>query len=167
MDSKEIPDEAFQALRIMEEVLDGILVAVCLYGSAVMGGLHIDSDVDILVVTDRNLSERTRKELANRLMMISGKRRSAKRPIEVIVINQNNTVPWQYPPKYEFLYGEWLREQFQKGVIPGPAYDSDLAILLAQVRNNSINLTGRRRQKYLNLCRQQTFGKRLKTRCPV
>lgn len=142
MDSKEIPDEAFQALRIMEEVLDGILVAVYLYGSAVMGGLHIDSDVDILVVTDRNLSERTRKELANRLMMISGKRRSAKRPIEVIVINQNNTVPWQYPPKYEFLYGEWLREQFQKGVIPGPAYDSDLAILLAQVRNNSINLYG-------------------------
>ena len=114
MDSKEIPDEAFQALRIMEEVLDGILVAVYLYGSAVMGGLHIDSDVDILVVTDRNLSERTRKELANRLMMISGKRRSAKRPIEVIVINQNNTVPWQYPPKYEFLYGEWLREQFQR-----------------------------------------------------
>jgi len=142
MDKKEIPNEAFQALKIIEELLDGILVAVYLYGSAVMGGLHVDSDVDILAVTNHDLSERTRKDLTDRLMMISGKRRSAVRPLEVIVINQNNIVPWQYPPKYEFLYGEWLREQFEKGAIPGPAYDSDLAILLAQIRKNSINLYG-------------------------
>ncbi len=40
------------------------------------------------------------------------------------------------------MYGGWLREQFEKREIPQPTYDPDLAILLAQVRKNSINLSG-------------------------
>ena len=36
------------------------------------------------------------------------------------------------------MYGEWLREQFDKGAIPEPTYDPDLAILLSQLRENSI-----------------------------
>lgn len=40
------------------------------------------------------------------------------------------------------MYGEWLREQFDKGAIPEPTYDPDLAILLSQLRENSINLFG-------------------------
>lgn len=40
------------------------------------------------------------------------------------------------------MYGEWLREQFEKGEIPESTYDPDLAILLAQLRKNSINLLG-------------------------
>ncbi|MFU1806187.1 aminoglycoside adenylyltransferase domain-containing protein, partial [Enterococcus faecium] len=35
-----------------------------------------------------------------------------------------------------------LREQFEKGEIPESTYDPDLAILLAQLRKNSINLLG-------------------------
>src|SRR5574344_216748 len=40
------------------------------------------------------------------------------------------------------MYGEWLREQFDKGAIPEPTYDPDLAILLPQLRENSITLFG-------------------------
>lgn len=40
------------------------------------------------------------------------------------------------------MYGEWLREQFDKGAIPEPTYDPDLAILLSQLRENSINFFG-------------------------
>ena len=142
--NKEMPKEAIQALKIIEELLDGKLVAVYLYGSAVMAGLRTDSDVDILVVTNHDLSERTRKNLTDRLMPISGKigNVNAMRPLEVTVINQKDVVPWHFPPKYEFMYGEWLREQFEKGEIPVPTYDPDLAILLAQVRKNSITLFG-------------------------
>ena len=61
-----MPKEAIQALKIIEELLDGKLVAVYLYGSAVMAGLRTDSDVDILVVTNHDLSERTRKNLTDR-----------------------------------------------------------------------------------------------------
>ena len=67
---------------------------------------------------------------------------NAIRPLEVTVINQKDVVPWKFPPKHEFMYGEWLREQFDKGAIPEPTYDPDLAILLSQLRENSINLFG-------------------------
>jgi aminoglycoside 9-adenylyltransferase len=40
------------------------------------------------------------------------------------------------------MYGEWLREQVEKGEIPEPTFDPDLTILLAQLRKNSINLFG-------------------------
>lgn len=144
LNNRKIPKEAIQALKIIEELLDSILVGVYLYGSAVMGGLRINSDVDILVVTNHSLSERTRRDLTDRLMLISGKigNTNAMRPLEVTVINQKDVVPWHFPPKYEFMYGEWLREQFEKGEISQLTYDPDLAILLAQVRKNSINLSG-------------------------
>ncbi|WP_411741955.1 aminoglycoside nucleotidyltransferase ANT(9) [Schnuerera sp. xch1] len=144
MNNKEIPNEAIQALKVIRELLDSILVAIYLYGSAVMEGLRLDSDVDILVVINRSLSERTRRDLTDGLMLISGKIGNIKdmRPLEVTVINQKDIIPWHFPPKYEFMYGEWLREQFEKGEIPEPAYDPDLAILLAQLRKNSINLLG-------------------------
>lgn len=118
MNNKEIPKEAIQASKIIEELLDSILVGIYLYGSAVMGGLRINSDVDILVVINRSLSERTRRDLTDRLMLISGKIGNTKdmRPLEVTVINQKDIIPWHFPPRYEFMYGEWLREQFEKEI---------------------------------------------------
>ncbi|HCJ56505.1 MAG TPA: adenylyltransferase, partial [Clostridiaceae bacterium] len=115
LSNKKIPKEAIQALKIIEELLDSILVGVYLYGSAVMEGLRINSDVDILVVTNQSLSEKTRRDLTNGLMLISGKigNTNAMRPLEVTVINKNDILPWDFPPKYEFMYGEWLREQFE------------------------------------------------------
>ncbi|MBN3396843.1 adenylyltransferase [Clostridium botulinum] len=108
------------------------------------GGLRINSAVDILVVTNHGLSEKTRRDFTNRLMFISGKigNINAIRQLEVTVINKSDILPWHFPPKYEFMYGEWLREQFEKGEIPRSTYDPDLAILLAQARENSITLFG-------------------------
>ncbi len=105
MNNKEIPKEAIQASKIIEELLDSILVGIYLYGSAVMGGLRINSDVDILVVINRSLSERTRRDLTDRLMLISGKIGNTKdmRPLEVTVINQKDIIPWHFPPRYEFM----------------------------------------------------------------
>lgn len=101
MNNKEIPKEAIQASKIIEELLDSILVGIYLYGSAVMGGLRINSDVDILVITNQSLSEKTRRNLTNRLMLISGKIGNIKdmRPLEVTVINQKDIVPWHFPPQ--------------------------------------------------------------------
>ncbi|AUN19283.1 hypothetical protein B2H91_15255 [Clostridium botulinum] len=141
---KKIPKEAIQAIEVIEELLDSILIGIYLYGSAVMGGLRINSDIDILVLTNQSLPEKIRRDLTNGLMLISGKigNTNAIRPLEVTVINKNDILPWHYPPKYEFMYGEWLREQFEKGEIPRSTYDPDLAILLAQARENSITLFG-------------------------
>ncbi len=140
----EMPKEAVQVLEIVEELLGSTIVGVYLFGSAVTGGLRIDSDVDVLVVTNHSLNEQTRRKLTDRLMIISGKigNTNSVRPLEVTVINNKDVVPWQYPPKNEFIYGEWLRDEFEKGQIQEPFHDPDLAIVLAQVRKSSISLFG-------------------------
>jgi len=140
----QVPKEAIQAVNLIKELLKGQLVGVYLYGSAVMGGLRVKSDVDILALTNSSLSEGTRSELAQRLMQISGVPGNSNdiRPLEVTVVNLNDVVPWQYPPKLEFMYGEWLRGQFERGDIPGASVDPDLALLLAQLHRNSVSLFG-------------------------
>lgn len=101
LSNKKIPKEAIQALKTIAELLDNMLIGVYLYGSAVMGGLRMNSDVDILVITNQSLSEKTRRNLTNRLMLISGKIGNIKdmRPLEVTVINQKDIVPWHFPPQ--------------------------------------------------------------------
>ncbi len=144
VENRGAPKEAIQALDLVLDLLGSMVVGVYLFGSAVSGGLRIDSDVDILVVVDHGLSEQTRRELAARLMLISGKigNPSHARPLEVTVMNRADVVPWRYPPRKEFLYGEWLRTKFEKGQIQEPTYDSDLAIILRQARENSFSLFG-------------------------
>jgi len=77
-------------------------------------------------------------------MHISGKigNSDSVRPLEVTVINHGDVVPWRFPPKNEYIYGEWLRDEFENGQIQEPTYDPDLAIFLAQVRKNSVSLFG-------------------------
>ena len=62
LSNKKIPKEAIQALKTIAELLDNMLIGVYLYGSAVMGGLRMNSDVDILVITNQSLSEKNSKE---------------------------------------------------------------------------------------------------------
>lgn len=145
MTGTSVPKEAVRALEVLEELLDSAVAGVYLYGSAVMGGLRRDSDVDILAVIHHRLSEATRKDLAGRLMRISGRMGNADsvRPLEVTVLSREDVVPWRYPPRKEFIYGEWLRSKYEQGWIPEPTYDPDLAILLYQARKNSITLLGR------------------------
>lgn len=143
----EIPKEAINALDIIRELLGNSVIGVYLYGSAVMGGLRNGSDVDVLVVTKNNLSEIARRKLANSLMIISGKTGYTEntdfvRPLEVTVVNRDDIVPWKYPPRKEFIYGEWLRSEYEQGYIPEPVQDSDLAILLYQARHRSVPLFG-------------------------
>jgi len=144
LSNQKIPKEAIQALKIVEELLGSFAVGVYLFGSAVIGGLRVNSDVDVLVVVNHSLPEVTRRKLIDRLMLISGKigNTDSMRPLEVTVINHGDVVPWRYPPKNELIYGEWLRNEFEKGQIQKPTYDPDLAIVLAQARKNSVSLFG-------------------------
>ncbi|HZG17296.1 MAG TPA: aminoglycoside nucleotidyltransferase ANT(9) [Candidatus Bathyarchaeia archaeon] len=142
--NEKIPKLAIEALKIVEDLFGSMIVGVYLFGSAVNGGLRINSDVDVLMLVNQSLPEVTRKKLTNKLMHISGKigNTNSLRPLELTVINQSDVVPWRYPPKKEFIYGEWLRNEFENGEIQKPSYDPDLAIVLAQVRKNSISLFG-------------------------
>lgn len=135
------------ATRIVD-VVHGIAtdaVAAYLYGSAVVGGLRPDSDIDVLVALDRPLTDHQRRQLVRALMHVSGAAAPVgpARNAEVTCVVIDEVVPWRYPPRYEFMYGEWLRTDFEHGLIPQPAVDPDLTILLATVRTDSRVLFGR------------------------
>ncbi|MGF1576829.1 MAG: aminoglycoside adenylyltransferase family protein [Cyanophyceae cyanobacterium] len=141
---RQIPQEALQACSIVQELLGTTVVGVYLFGSAVTGGLRLNSDVDVLVVVNQRPLEATRRQVIARLMEVSGRVGSADsvRPLELIVINLADVVPWRYPPKPELVYGEWLRKDFEENRVPKPEPDPDLAIVLTKVRKNSISILG-------------------------
>ncbi len=147
----DIPLEALVALKHIKESLGGSVAAVYLYGSAVAGGLRNNSDVDIMVVVNQRPSEATLKDLAERLLRVSGRMGdNAVRPLEVTVINHDDVVPWKYPPRKEFIYGEWLRGSYEQGQILEPADDPDLAIILSQLLQHSVPLMGKAASELLD-----------------
>lgn len=82
-------------INVVEELLGSSIIGVHLFGSAVNGGLRINSDVDVLVVVNHSFSKVIRKKLTDRLMLISGKigNTDSVRPLEVTVINHEDVVP--------------------------------------------------------------------------
>lgn len=144
MVNPEIPNEAKQSQSVVENVLGDSIVGIYLFGSAVVGGLKPSSDIDILVATSKPPTFMQRKTLVAQLMSLSGAigNSQGKRPLELTVITVSDVVPWQFPPRAEFVYGEWLREEFEAGNVPEPVRDPDLAIVLKKVIDNSLPLYG-------------------------
>jgi streptomycin 3"-adenylyltransferase len=139
------PSEADNALLIVKKRLADSLVAVYLHGSAVAGGLRPRSDVDLLVVIDQPMKSGVREYLAADLMKISGRYPSdpeGRRPVELIVFLRADLSASLYPARSEFVYGEWLRQEYEVGEIPKPVCDPELTLVLAQSRQEAISLFG-------------------------
>ena len=111
-------DDVVDALR---EALGDDLLAVYLYGSAVLGGLRPESDLDLLALSRRRLDDAERPRLLARVLAASGVRsiERPERPIELSVAVHDDVRPWRYPPRRDLLYGEWLRRR-ARGRRPRP-----------------------------------------------
>ncbi len=106
-------------------------VGAYLFGSAVLGGLRPRSDLDVLAASRRRTTLEEKQRLADRLLRISGR----PRPVELTIVVQSEVKPWRYPPRLELQYGEWLRDEFERGEVePQQATNPDLALLLTMVR---------------------------------
>ena len=70
--------------------------------------------------------------------------KSTKLPIEMTIVEKGEINPWHYPPHFDFQYGDWLRKQFESGIIePWPTKEMpDLALLITQVLLASETLFG-------------------------
>lgn len=123
-----------------------MLVGAYLHGSAVLGGLRADSDLDVLAVSARETTHAEKQKIASGLLAVSGNRSrgDARRPIELTIVATSDVRPWQYPPRRDFQYGEWLRERFERGDpdLFRPTIDPDIAILITMVRLGDVTLTG-------------------------
>ena len=139
-----VPPEAAKVLSVVREQLAESLVAFYLHGSATAGGLRPDSDVDLLAVIDRPMTSAVRASLLNKLLKLSGRpgQKSAARPIELIIFLRADLSVEAYPARCEFIYGEWLRDEFEAGKEPAPARDPEMTLVLAQARREAKTLAG-------------------------
>jgi aminoglycoside 9-adenylyltransferase len=139
-----MPSEVARVLNVVSRSLKDSIAGAYLFGSSVIGGLRPDSDLDMLVAVKQPVSVAVRRKMVTDLMRISGSRATdgPARPVEVTVVNVADVVPWRFPPRSEFVFGEWLRAEFEANRIPPPTFDSDLAVLLTTVRQDSHALVG-------------------------
>ncbi|PJX27804.1 adenylyltransferase [Advenella sp. S44] len=140
-----VPAEANKALSIVQKRLARSLVAVYLHGSAVAGELRPRSDVDLLVVIDQPMTSEVRRRLVSEFMEMSGRYPfdpDGRHPLEVIVFLRSDLVDPPYPARCEFIYGEWLRHEYEAGENPEPVCDPELTLVLAQSRQEAKPLIG-------------------------
>ena len=140
-----IQQQLNDSLALLKIILGPDLLGVYLYGSSVVGGLQKYSDIDLFVVTGRATTLDEKKQLVTNLLQISGiYMKSPKFPIEMTIVEKAAINPWTFPPHFDFQYGEWLRESFEKGAIePWDNYEMpDLALIMTQVLLKSHTLCG-------------------------
>jgi predicted nucleotidyltransferase len=125
-----------RVLTVVRDILGPDVVGAYLFGSAVLGGLQPQSDLDVLVVSDRQTTREEKQRLVDRMLAISGRStpRGQWRRVELTIVARSEIKPWRYPPSFDFQYGDWLRAEFERGNIePWPATNPDLASLLTMV----------------------------------
>jgi predicted nucleotidyltransferase len=122
---------------LVRDVLGPDVVGAYLFGSAVLGGLQRESDLDVLVVSKRQTTREEKQRLVDRLLAISGRRtpEGRWRRVELTIVVQSKIKPWRFPPSFDFQYGDWLRAEFESGnVEPWPTTTNpDLAALITMV----------------------------------
>lgn len=133
-------------VRVLDTALPpGTLMAVARYGSAAVGGLRPDSDLDLFGVLTRRLTDEERRAIVTGLVPISwrSERPAAWRPVELTLVVHDEVRPWRYPPRFDFQYGEWLRETLVAGdLAPWPPENPDVALLVTLVRDAGVPLRG-------------------------
>ncbi len=131
-------------VHLVHDVLGSAVIGAYLHGSAVLGGLRATSDLDVLVVVDRPTTLEERREIVDRLLDVSGRRarRGPARPVELTVVVQFDVRPWRYPPRAELQYGEWLRDDYERGFVPEPGPSPDLAPLITMALAGNHPLAG-------------------------
>jgi streptomycin 3"-adenylyltransferase len=127
-----------EAVVLVRDALGDELLGLYLFGSAVLGGLTPTSDLDLLAVVRRPTTSDERTRLVAGLLERSMKPRF----LELTVVVQSEVRPWRYPPTMDLQYGDWLRAELERGEIPPPAPNPDLAVLLTMTLENGRTLAG-------------------------
>jgi predicted nucleotidyltransferase len=133
-------------LHVLDAALPaGLVLAVARYGSAVVGGLRPESDLDLFGVVRRPLIDAEKRDLVAGLVPISWRahRPPAWRPVNLTLVVSDEVRPWRYPPRLDFQYGEWLRDELLAGnLAPWPPTNPDVAVLITMLRATGVPVRG-------------------------
>jgi len=119
-------------LSLVAEVLGPDLVGAYLFGSAVLGGLQPESDIDVLVVARRRTTRPEKERLVDALLALSG----PPHRLELTIAADG---------ALDFQYGDWWRSEFESGNVEpwsGTAAANDLTVLVAMVLESGKALLG-------------------------
>lgn len=133
------------ALAALHESLADCLCAVYLHGSAVSGGLRPQSDIDLLAVVDRRMTQSERATLTSSLLKLSGRyppTPGGLRCLEVMIFSRPDLAAGIFPARAEYIFGEWLRDAFEAGETSMPAQNAEFTLVLAQAQQEAIVLFG-------------------------
>jgi len=126
-----------QIVALVREVLGEDALGAYLHGSTALDQLKPRSDLDVLVVSRRQTTPEEKRALIGRLLRMSGHGDPSgeARPIELTIVVESEIRPWRYPPRLDFLYGDWLRAAFESGdLTPWETPNPDLAPVITMVR---------------------------------
>jgi predicted nucleotidyltransferase len=117
--------------QLLHRQLGESILGVYLFGSAALGGLKPDSDLDIMTVAQVPTTELQRIQLIHGLLALS----THPRHIELTIVVQRDVRPWRSPPLMDFQYGDWWRTEFEHGETRpwGSSDNPDLATLIRMV----------------------------------
>jgi predicted nucleotidyltransferase len=139
-------EQIAEALATLREVLGDELIGAYLHGSAILGGLRAQSDIDLVAVSARRMSPYEKAVIVARLLAVSGPDPAAAppRPLELTSVVWSEVRPWVYPARMDFQYGEWWREEFERGKLePWPSgANPDLATIVTMVLLGEATLAG-------------------------
>ncbi len=124
------------------------LLGAYLHGSLALGCFNPErSDIDLLVITKRQMTVETKRRIAEILLS----RSAAPAPIEISFLPAACISPWRYPTPYDFHYSEDWREKI-KNEMSGEQWkewndtvrtDPDLAAHITVTLHRGIVLYGR------------------------
>lgn len=168
MNLKDFPLQIQQVTQVLTTLLTDVIEGIYLYGSSIDGGLQPQSDLDFFVVVHTSLSEEQKSLLIQALLQLSGAigNTVGLRYLEVTIMHQEEFTALTFPLQREFQYGEWLRDAFLKGYIPGKTPDQDLTILLRKVKQNSLVLYGKTAREVLPTISDEAFRQAIKASLP-
>ena len=122
-----------RVVDLLREVLGPDVVATYPFGSAVIGGLQRESDLDVLAVSARRTTRAEKQGLVERLLSLSGR----PRRLELTIVADG---------ALDFQYGDWWRRDFESGNVEpwsGTAAANDLTVLIAIVLTAGRPVLGR------------------------
>ncbi len=139
-----VADQLDRTVRLLHDVLGTNAIGAYLHGSAVLGGLRPQSDLDILAVCHRPTTLDTRRRLIDGLLAISSgwPPKAPLRPLELTLVASTEIRPWRFPPSIELQFGEWYRQDLEQGREPWDRVYPDLAPLIVMARQGNHPLFG-------------------------